>query len=97
MDGPSPTLVKIVPVIPDNLPVIYSNFAMVNMSAHEYFLTFCLIQPTSQEVEGQTSIPAEAKLRLIMPHGVVRGLLEAIAAQDQALGKETAAETPDGG
>ena len=82
MDQPEATAMKIVPIMPEGLPVVYSNLVAVNRSQNEYFLTFCLMQPgTSQKADEAPSIQAIAQIQIVLPPAVADGLIQAMQAQ----------------
>ena len=76
---------RVVPVFPDDLPVVYSNFVMVTKSPNEYLLNFCYVALTGAPEKGpsgeQPTIPAVAKVQLVLPPGVAEGLLNALEKQ----------------
>ena len=73
---------KVIPVVPDDVPVVYSNMVTVNRSSLEYFLTFCFVQLRPDLTPAQESVPATAKVQVILPPDVAKGLIAALQAQE---------------
>ena len=81
---------KIVPSVPDDLPMVYSNMVTVSRTPHEFFLTFCLIQPSpGQSAEGPATVSAEAQVQVALPHPVAEAMVGIIEAQTKTAPPES--------
>lgn len=72
---------KIVPSVPDDMPVIYSNHVTVNRGAHECVLTFFVIRLLPTREADDKTIPAQGILQVALPTAVARGLITALSTQ----------------
>ena len=65
-----------------NIHRIYANFARVSHSQHEFAINFCDIEEFSREaakeIDGQLVIEAPIVAKIVMPHSIMLGLLNAL-------------------
>jgi hypothetical protein len=78
---------------------VYANFCAVSQTPFDVTLSFCEVQPLSDEqirAIGQSGaadvkVPAPVKVRVVLPFGVLENLVAALQQQMRAVGGPPAA------
>jgi hypothetical protein len=60
---------------------VYSNFAFVSHTGDDFSVDFCLIAPPYHVHRETNTVPVPVIARVIVPPGLVRGLIEALRIQ----------------
>ena len=78
---------------------VYANFCAVSQTPFDITLSFCEVQPLSDEQiraigqsgEAEVKVPAPVKVRVVLPFGVLENLVAALQQQMRAVGGPPAA------
>jgi hypothetical protein len=78
---------------------VYANFCAVSQTPFDVTLSFCEVQPLSDEQiraigqsgEPEVKVPAPVKVRVVLPFGVLENLVAALQQQMRAVGGPPAA------
>lgn len=78
---------------------VYANFCAVSQTPFDVTLSFCEVQPLSDEQiraigqsgEAEVKVPAPVKVRVVLPFGVLENLVAALQQQMRAVGGPPAA------
>jgi hypothetical protein len=73
---------------------VYANFCAVSQTPFDVTLSFCEVQPLSDEQiraigqsgEPEVKVPAPVKVRVVLPFGVLENLVAALQQQMRAVG-----------
>jgi hypothetical protein len=72
----------IVPADDDSVPRTYSNFCAIQNSPFDFTLTFCEMRPLGEkdvrEAQQNQVVRAPVKARLVVPVGMIPGLIAAL-------------------
>jgi len=71
-----------------DFPTIYSNFAAITHTNHEFCLDFCLLAPAYQIDVDNKVVSAPVIARVIIPPKLVEGLREALKVEFEKHSKE---------
>lgn len=69
-------------------PIIYSNTAFVSHTANDLCVDFCLISPPHNLSVERGTLTVPVVTRVIIPSGMVEGLIKALNVQVEAQRKE---------
>ena len=79
-------------------PRVYANFCAVAHTPFDLTLTFCDVQPLTeqdvQQAEASQTVKAPIIARVALPFGVVPGLITALQEQMRAVQEAQAAQDP---
>ena len=78
---------------------VYANFCAVSQTPFDITLSFCEVQPLSDEQiraigqsgDAEVKVPAPVKVRVVLPFGVLENLVAALQQQMRAVGGPPAA------
>ncbi|MEA3402670.1 MAG: hypothetical protein U9R79_15630 [Armatimonadota bacterium] len=84
-----------------NQPIVYANFAKVQLTPYEGMITFARIDPATAFAESGAemadTVDAPAVARLALPHSVMQGLHKALGEQLSKLSELSEGNSPAGG
>jgi len=90
----------IVPADDQSLPRVYSNFCAISHTPFDFTLTFCEVQPLSEDdvrrAESDRAIRAPVRAKIVLPVQVLPGLVNALQENIRVFSESTEANWPKG-